>query len=282
MKARILTASGLILAFAVALYFGGVICSVLMVLCLCLSMYEVYKALNNAGHRCISWPAWLCMVISVPLFMLVRPSVSLIITISVGAVMVITTFDMIRSEPKLEDIGASILPLMMVTLPGMCMLGIVQNSVRDAAGDDIGRSLQISLLLMSYGIPLLGDTFAYFIGSRFGKTKLCPQISPNKTIAGAVAGLIGSIVFALIIFAVFRWIPGCEPARKPFWHYIALGLIAGLAGQAGDLFASMVKRHCGIKDYSNIFPGHGGMMDRLDSVYWATVIVYVYLNWIRL
>lgn len=278
MKTRIITAAGLIALLAVALYFGGVICSVLIVLCLCLSVYEVYKALNQAGHKCISWPGWLCMIVSVPLFMIVKSSVSLVIAISVGAVMIICAFDMIRSEPDLEDIAASILPLMMVTLPGMCMLGIVKNAVIMTPDMHADRSLQISLLLMSFGIPLLGDTFAYFIGSKFGRTKLCPKVSPNKTVEGAVAGLIGSIVFAVIIFALFRWIPGCENAQKPVWHYLLLGLLAGLAGQAGDLFASLVKRHCNIKDYSNLFPGHGGMMDRLDSVYWATVIVYVYLN----
>ena len=64
----------------------------------------------------------------------------------------------------------------------------------------------------------------------------------------------------------------------PLWHFPLLGLLGGLAGQMGDLFASLIKRHCGIKDFSNIFPGHGGMMDRLDSVYWATVVIYVYLN----
>ena len=277
MKARICTAAGLIAAFAVALYFGGIICSVLIVLCLCLSVYEVYRALNNAGHKCVSWPGWLCMIVSVPLFMIVKSSVSLVIAISVGAVMVICAYDMIRPEPDLEDIAASILPLMMVTLPGMCMLGIVKNAVVSVDGNE-NRALQISLLLMSFGIPLLGDTFAFFVGSRFGKKKLCPKVSPNKTVEGAIAGIVGSIAFSLIIFGVFRWIHGCEAAQKPLWHHLLLGVLAGFAGQAGDLFASLVKRHCGIKDYSNIFPGHGGMMDRLDSVYWAAVIVYIYLN----
>jgi phosphatidate cytidylyltransferase len=63
------------------------------------------------------------------------------------------------------------------------------------------------------------------------------------------------------------------------WHAVVLGIFGGLAGQMGDLFASLMKRHAGVKDYGAIFPGHGGMMDRLDSVYWATVVMYVYLIW---
>ena len=59
---------------------------------------------------------------------------------------------------------------------------------------------------------------------------------------------------------------------------MVLGIVCGVAGQVGDLFASLIKRHCGVKDFGTIFPGHGGVMDRVDSVYWATVVIYVYLN----
>ena len=72
-------------------------------------------------------------------------------------------------------------------------------------------------------------------------------------------------------FSLFGPIP-------PLWHFPILGLLGGVAGQMGDLFASLVKRHCGIKDFSNMLPGHGGMMDRLDSVYWTAIIIYVYYN----
>ena len=61
-----------------------------------------------------------------------------------------------------------------------------------------------------------------------------------------------------------------------WWHYVLLGLIGGVAGQLGDLFASLIKRHCGIKDFSNLFPGHGGMLDRLDSVLFMAIIIFCY------
>ena len=121
---------------------------------------------------------------------------------------------------------------------------------------------------------MIGDTVAYFVGSRFGARRLCPAVSPNKSVEGAAAGLAGSVLFSLAmggVFSIFAPMP-------PVWHFLVLGLLAGLAGQMGDLFASLIKRHCGIKDFGSIFPGHGGMMDRLDSVYWATVVMYVYLN----
>ena len=84
------------------------------------------------------------------------------------------------------------------------------------------------------------------------------------------------LAFALLT-AVF-WKKMRTMDKRTFLHGLALGAVGGLAGQLGDLFASLVKRHCGVKDFGTIFPGHGGMMDRLDSVYWATVVVYVYLN----
>ena len=170
-----------------------------------------------------------------------------------------------REDPKLEDIEISALPLISVLLPGLCMLGLQKAP---------GQFNQNLLMVLAFGVPLFGDTLACFIGSRFGKRKLCPAVSPNKSVEGAVAGLIGSIVWAMLTaaaFSLYKPIP-------PFWHFPILGLLGGVAGQMGDLFASLITRHCGVKDFSNIFPGHGGMMDRLDSVYWSTVIMYVYLN----
>ena len=182
-----------------------------------------------------------------------------------GAYMLVATMVMFRSEPKLEDVTMSALPLIGVLLPGMCMLGLQNAST---------RAYQLLLTILAFGIPLAGDTAAYFIGSNFGVRKFCPAVSPNKSLEGAAAGLVGSILFAMAcagVVSAFAPIP-------PFWHFPILGLIVGVAGQMGDLFASLIKRHCGIKDYGAIFPGHGGMMDRLDSVYWATVVIYIYLN----
>ena len=67
-----------------------------------------------------------------------------------------------------------------------------------------------------------------------------------------------------------------EAALPPVWHYVLLGFVGGAVGQMGDLFASLIKRHCGVKDYGKLFPGHGGMMDRIDSVLFMAVLVYIY------
>ncbi len=97
--------------------------------------------------------------------------------------------------------------------------------------------------------------------------KLCPAVSPNKTISGAVGGLIGSLLAALLVGGLVWLFAGESRMLLPaWWHYVLLGLIGGAVGQIGDLFASLIKRHCRIKDFSELFPGHGGLGVVADSV----------------
>lgn len=123
---------------------------------------------------------------------------------------------------------------------------------------------------------MLGDTAAYFIGSALGKHKLCPHISPKKTVEGSVGGFFGGALGGLLAYAVGRYVPGVDWGLLPaLGQALVLGLICGGIGQIGDLFASTIKRWAGIKDYGKIFPGHGGMMDRLDSVLMCGPVVYL-------
>ncbi|MBQ9264473.1 MAG: phosphatidate cytidylyltransferase [Clostridia bacterium] len=264
MITRIITGVCLVTLLVTALAIGGWVFSVLYMLTICLAMYEVYRALREAGHRPVQWPNWLCLALSIPLFNLMG-SVTLLLPLVAGAAMLVATVVMFRPEPRLEDILVSVMPLGCVLLPGMCMLGL-QNAP--------DRADQLMLTVMAFGVPLFGDTLAYFFGSRFGKHPFCPAVSPHKSVEGAVAGMAGSMIFAMAVwggFSPFAPMP-------PWWHFLILGFLGGFAGEMGDLFASLIKRHCGLKDFGTIFPGHGGMMDRLDSVYWSTVIMYVYLN----
>lgn len=264
MMTRIITGVCLVALLAVVLALGGLVFSVIYMAFICLSMYEIFRAMGEAGHRPVQWPSWLCLLLSIPLFNMAG-SVSLLLPLAAGACMLVSAMVMFRSEPRLEDILMSCLPMACALLPGMCMLGL-QNAPT--------RAQQLCLTILAIGIPQAGDTAAYFIGSRFGVRRLCPTVSPNKTVEGAAAGLGGSLVFSLLAYGIFA----CFTTMPPLWHFAVLGLLGGLAGQVGDLFASLIKRHCGIKDFGSIFPGHGGVMDRLDSVYWATVVMYVYLN----
>lgn len=118
-----------------------------------------------------------------------------------------------------------------------------------------------------------GDTCAYFAGRAFGKHKLCPVVSPKKTVEGAVGGVLGTMVFGVVVTLAYSI---AADRMETFTRsnigvsmYLIIALLACVAavlGIFGDLFASVVKRQCGIKDYGTIFPGHGGVLDRFDSV----------------
>lgn len=120
----------------------------------------------------------------------------------------------------------------------------------------------------------LSDTLAYAVGLKFGRNKLIPSISPKKTVEGAIGGLAGSLIFNLI-FAII-----CSTAfdlQINYFAVIILALVAGAVSQFGDLAASSIKREYDLKDYSNLLPGHGGILDRFDSVLFVAPIVYYFV-----
>lgn len=113
------------------------------------------------------------------------------------------------------------------------------------------------------------DIMAYFTGYLFGKHKLCPSISPKKTIEGSIGGILGSILLCGLFGFFF--------ATGVFFHCIVIGVLGGIVSQFGDLTASIFKRKIGIKDYGNLIPGHGGILDRFDSVLFTAPMVYYYI-----
>ena len=113
-------------------------------------------------------------------------------------------------------------------------------------------------LLMTAAIPIwCGDTAAIFVGKAFGKHKMAPSISPNKTWEGGIGNLVACVAAAFALGAIFHY---------PMLLMVLLGLNCGILGQAGDLFESWLKRKADVKDSGNILPGHGGLLDRLDSL----------------
>ncbi len=119
------------------------------------------------------------------------------------------------------------------------------------------------------------DTLAMAGGSLVGGPKLAPVVSPNKTWSGAVSGLAGAILVALLFEAFVLRRVGVSVA--PAWT-LGLGLAVGVLGQVGDLAESLFKRSVGVKDSGTFFPGHGGVLDRLDSLYWALPITAILLS----
>lgn len=188
--------------------------------------------------------------------------------------------------------GIQLLPAItfLVLFYGLCSLIRVRD-VRNSAAETallLMGALYIPLLLshlaLLRGLPhgtywiflmllivMSGDTGAFYVGSAIGKRKLYPAVSPNKSIEGMVGGLAGSLIGAFFAKAVF--FHSLTPA-----DCVATALLVGLAGQLGDLFESLLKRSFGVKDSGNIIPGHGGMLDRLDSILFAAPTLYIYAS----
>ena len=124
-------------------------------------------------------------------------------------------------------------------------------------------------IFLLWCVIFAGDTGAYYVGKNFGQRKLCPSVSPGKTVEGALGGIAAHIVVGslakLILLPELGWAMS-----------LLFFVCAGIAGQTGDLFESILKRSAGIKDSSNILPGHGGILDRIDALIMAGPVAYFF------
>jgi phosphatidate cytidylyltransferase len=129
------------------------------------------------------------------------------------------------------------------------------------------RARSVHWLFFALALSWAGDSAAYYVGRMFGKHRLAPVISPKKSWEGAIGSVVGSVVFGILYLGYF------DP-QVPKWEVAVIAVAANIAGQLGDLAESAMKRGAGVKDSGNILPGHGGMLDRVDSSLFALPVVY--------
>ena len=140
------------------------------------------------------------------------------------------------------------------------------------------RSIGPAFVLMPFVVAFIGDSFSMLGGMAFGHKKFAPNVSPNKTWAGFIAGPIGSALGMVLLCLVYKWVWSME---LPIWYLALVGVVANLFGQLGDLSTSLIKREAGIKDYSHIFLTHGGVLDRFDSILFIAPVVYAAVMWME-
>ena len=159
------------------------------------------------------------------------------------------------------------------TLLGAVYLGALGGTIaglRILAPVDAGAWRLVLLL----GVQVVSDTFAFFVGHAVGRRRLAPDISPGKSVEGAIGGLVGGLVAALAVRHL--GLPGL-----PALHAVGLGVAVAAMGIAGDLEESFLKRWAGVKDSGTLFPGHGGMLDRLDSLLFGAPVLYYYFQYVH-
>ncbi|MBR2715517.1 MAG: phosphatidate cytidylyltransferase [Ruminococcus sp.] len=180
--------------------------------------------------------------------------------------------DYISSEDTLFTFGGcSLITLSMTsfayTACGKCGLSpLFVSSCND-------KAYTAFFIVITLAIPWLADSGAYFTGMLLGKHKLCPNISPKKTVEGAVGGLVCGFLAVFLVRFVFTFI--YPDATINYIPLIIIGLINPIVSIFGDLTFSIIKRSCGIKDFGSIMPGHGGMLDRFDSIILCAPLVYI-------
>ena len=160
----------------------------------------------------------------------------------------------------------------MFAVTGVVLLSVSLSALNALVWSD--KSHTAFWIVFALGVPWIADSAAYFAGSKFGKRKLCPEISPNKTVEGAIAGVLGGTLVTLLFGLIFKLIYG--QVTVYFWVLLMVGFINSIVSIFGDLTFSVIKRNCKIKDYGSIMPGHGGMLDRVDSVVFCIPVLYIF------
>lgn len=253
------------IAVLLALYVFPSIVLEIAVAALCL--FATYEALGPTRLVHNRLELLLCLLVSLGLavghFTVLPVSMSavvqgLIFVLLVGSFAIELKFhdSMNVSQVSWGFFGALVVPYLMLSL-----LRIFQMDFQPVGNTDfqVGQFIVLLPLLAAWG----ADTCALFAGMLFGKHKLAPVVSPKKTVEGAVGGVVGGAVLVLLAVLVMNALMGLD---MPVWAALVLGGAGAVLGEIGDLSFSIIKRQTGIKDYGHIFPGHGGVLDRFDSV----------------
>ena len=291
---------------------GRAVNSVIISVLILLSVVEMRRALGTERiPHCFSWLLWFYGIGIMPVYSLFGFMGIIFFSLIVFIVAVLTAMFRNRADSLVYIAFMLVYPgLFMATLlylnrsatthiypEGDPMYYYLENDIWTILNKflGVGREGEVTYLLplnaislaLVFAVSSFTDMFAYFVGSLFGKHKLCPDISPKKTVEGAIGGIFGGLIGSAVVYFIFD-----------FWHffgygpqfgltfeglglstvntiltYCLIGLFGSAATQIGDLLASMVKRYCGIKDYSRLLGEHGGIIDRFDGIMFNSVFV---------
>ena len=229
----------------VYIYIGGMACGLI-------GLFEFFKVFKENGYRPLQILSYILTVIMFTLISLTNLAYShivlnvLYVLFAVGALYIIT------QKIRVEDL--------MVTVLGFIYVPVFLSHI------NLMSNMGSIYIWLIYIFAWVSDTSAYFAGVFFGKHKLIPRISPKKTIEGSIGGIIGTAIFTLIFAMIFK-------EDNPI-YFVPLAMVGSIVSQLGDLFASAIKREFKIKDYGNLIPGHGGVLDRFDSILFTAPLTY--------
>jgi len=273
MKTRVISSAVAILLLIVIVMLGEAAIGASVFILALIGLHEFYRAFETAGYNPVRPVGYISCI---PLFF-------------IGVLNHFTELDLERIAPNSYDriaLGLFILILVLFVSMIFSRGGIKPADVALTILGIVYVVFLFSFIIlirnMEYGylyfwMVLIGafvtDTCAYFTGVKTGKTKIIPAVSPKKSLEGSVGGIIGCTAAMLVYGLYVSGIAG----NIPIYHFIIIGLLCGVISQLGDWAASAMKRSAGIKDFGRIMPGHGGVLDRFDSILFTAPTIYFYI-----
>ncbi len=247
----------IIAPFIAFIFLGGIWLKAFTIALSVAGLYEYYKTVKVAKLKPISIAGYILLA----LYYLTSNNFEMLSYFIIIGTFILLCVPILDIEYTFIDVA--------ITILGFIYVGVFFSFIYLVNIKESGQYLVWLIFLSSW----LCDTTAYYSGRFLGKHKLCPKVSPKKTIEGSIGGIVGSTL-ACGIFGIV--VSGS--VSIPVYHYFIIGIICGVFCQFGDLVASSIKRYAGIKDYSNLIPGHGGILDRFDSILFAGTVVFFYLT----
>lgn len=223
-----------------------------------LAAVGIYELLKMKNIQLFSIPGLLGLLVTFslllpPSFNLEEMAVTKLELLIIGAILLLVYSVLVKNHFTFDDVGFILLSTIYV---GMGFYYLIET-----------RNGGLEFIIFALLIVWSTDSGAYFIGRKIGKKKLWPEISPNKTVEGFVGGIIAAVVFACIMQMIY-------PISSSYIAIIIISIIASIFGQMGDLVESAIKRHYGVKDSGSLLPGHGGILDRFDSLLFVLPLLH--------
>jgi len=259
---------GIILALGVLLLCSPLVIGLCVAVISLIGMGEFYKVTGRFSKKSpVCFVGFLFAIVVFVMFIFLKDlqSAYLLPLITGYIFFLMTVMVLFRNKCLFSDIAYSFMGTSYITVFFLHIILIRQGSL---------GHLNIWLIFISAWAT---DTFAYFAGRAFGKHKLCPTISPKKTVEGAIGGILGCII-CICLYAFF-----CQKfggVSVNYLYAIVLACITSIVSQIGDLAASCIKRENNVKDYGNLIPGHGGILDRFDSALLISPVVYYFVQYL--
>ena len=251
---------------AIVLINNPIVYTILTLFLSFMGIYEYNKAFKAAGYHPIEWVGYVSSLSILLMGIGLDAQIKMTLVRILLPILLILMFIYIL----LKDLKVNIIDLA-ISFLSVAYIPLTFSFIKLIFSMNHGRILMMFVFLGAFA----SDVMAYLIGCKFGKHKLCPTISPKKTVEGSIAGIIGVVISYIVIALITNTYFGMN---FNYIYMIIFGIVAGISGQFGDLSASAIKRFCKIKDFGNVMPGHGGILDRCDSIMFVAPIVYIFVK----